>query len=316
MGVSKNGKGRTALHRGLGKLLSSKILDDEPKKVSNEEETTELIPKAEILSATSESSLDQVEIDIEKIDLNPDQPRTYFNEEELQDLARTIKEIGVISPLTVTKTSEGYQLIAGERRLKASKLAGLKKVPVFVMNRVSKKQRVVIGLVENLQRSDLNDIEIAESFQKLQNEFNLSHEEIADATGKSRSNVSNTLRLLRLPDEIQNALIQKNISSGHARCLVSISDADKQISTMKQVISKNMNVRQLEELVNSFNDKRNSKRSSKKEINPNLNDALFTLSQHLGAKINVVENAKGGGKIVLKYSDTADFNRIYEIITG
>ena len=252
------------------------------------------------------------EIDINLIETNPFQPRTEFDETALRELAQSIKEQGVIQPVTVRKLGYNkYQLISGERRLRASKVAGMKTIPVFI--RVANDEQMLeLALIENIHRENLNAIEVAISYQRLIDECNMTQEEVSDKVGKSRSAVANFLRLLKLPAEVQIAIRDGHISMGHARALININDKEEQLKLLQQIIMEEMNVRQTEEMV----DKAKNSGKEKKQTNfipEHFKSKIKTLSQTLNTKVKVKRDIKGHGSVVIDFKDEAEFDRIMEL---
>ena len=252
------------------------------------------------------------EIDINLIETNPFQPRTEFDETALRELAQSIKEQGVIQPVTVRKLGYNkYQLISGERRLRASKMAGMKTIPVFI--RVANDEQMLeLALIENIHRENLNAIEVAISYQRLIDECNMTQEEVSDKVGKSRSAVANFLRLLKLPAEVQIAIRDGHISMGHARALININDKEEQVKLLQQIIMEEMNVRQTEEMA----DKAKNSGKEKKQTNfipEHFKSKIKTLSQTLNTKVKVKRDIKGRGSVVIDFKDEAEFDRIMEL---
>ena len=254
------------------------------------------------------------ELNIDFIEANPFQPRTDFDENALNELAESIKVQGVIQPVTVRKMGrDKYQLISGERRLRASKLAGLKTIPVYI--RVANDEQMLeMALIENTHREGLNAIEVALSYQRLIEECNITQEELGEKVGKDRSTVTNFLRLLKLPPEVQVALRDGFISMGQARAIINIEDKTKQLLILKEIIDKDLSVRQVEELVRSFNPK-NAKVKKQKNVLPEaFIYKVDTLSKALDAKIKVDRNSKGKGSLTISFKNDEDFERLISII--
>ena len=254
------------------------------------------------------------ELNIDFIEANPFQPRTDFDEAALNELAESIKVQGVIQPVTVRKMGrDKYQLISGERRLRASKLAGLKSIPVYI--RVANDEQMLeMALIENTHREGLNAIEVALSYQRLIEECNITQEELGEKVGKDRSTVTNFLRLLKLPPEVQVALRDGFISMGQARAIINIEDKAKQLIILKEIIDKDLSVRQVEELVRSFNPK-NAKAKKQKSVLPEaFIYKVDTLSKALDAKIKVDRNSKGKGSLTISFKNDEDFERLISII--
>ena len=254
------------------------------------------------------------ELNIDFIEANPFQPRTDFDENALNELAESIKVQGVIQPVTVRKMGrDKYQLISGERRLRASKLAGLKTIPVYI--RVANDEQMLeMALIENTHREGLNAIEVALSYQRLIEECNITQEELSEKVGKDRSTVTNFLRLLKLPPEVQVALRDGFISMGQARAIINIDDKTKQLIILKEIIDKDLSVRQVEELVRSLNTK-NVKTKKQKNVLPEaFIYKVDSLSKALDAKIKVDRNSKGKGSLTISFKNDEDFERLISII--
>ena len=281
---------KNALGRGLGALIDG--------------------VEKEVLEKKVEANLD---ISVNSIDANPFQPRTTFDELALEELATSIKKLGIVQPLTVRETGDGrYQLIAGERRLRAARLAGLTRVPAYV--RTADDQAMLeLALVENIQREDLDSVEVAISFQRLIEECKLTQEQLSDRVGKQRSTVANYLRLLKLPAEIQLGIKNKQLMMGHARTLVNIEDPKKQINVYYQIIDGQLSVRQAEELVRHLQSEK-TKDPAKAEKKKKLNSDFSQLSDHLNkmfsAKVNFKINEKGKGKIVIQFETPDEMEHI------
>ena len=243
------------------------------------------------------------------------QPRKDFDEDAIKSLATSIKEKGVLQPLIVRKTDKGYELIAGERRLRASKIAGLTEVPVIIKD-FSDGEVLEIALVENLLRENLSAIEEAEAYQKLMNEFSHTQEKVATIVGKSRSYIANTLRLLTLPDEIKSYITSGKLTAGHARCLVGLENA---CSLAEKIIKDELSVRQVEEVVAKQKESKiqnidKDEKIAKKEINNDIIDIEKTLNKKLGLRIKITQSKQGGGKVVLQYASTAELDMIIGIL--
>ncbi|MEA1925676.1 MAG: ParB/RepB/Spo0J family partition protein [Patescibacteria group bacterium] len=248
-----------------------------------------------------------MEVPIDAISPNPHQPREDFNESGLQELANSIREHGVLHPLIVSvKGSGGYELIAGERRLKASKIAGLEKIPIVVKD-VNEQNKAELSLIENIQRYDLNPIEEAKAYEKLRNTFSITQDEIALRIGKSRSTVSNILRLLYLPIEIQKALINKVVTEGHARSILAISNPEKQRALFDLIVRESLTVRQTEDKVREV--VTGTRVPKKRHINPDIQKYEEQLSQTLGTKVRI-KKSKTGGQIIINYYSDEEFNAL------
>ncbi|MBR7023329.1 MAG: ParB/RepB/Spo0J family partition protein [Bacteroidales bacterium] len=292
-------KNRRALGRGLDAILQSPETDITSKDISGDF----------VAGAIAE-------IDINLIETNPFQPRTEFDETALKELAQSIKEQGVVQPVTVRKLGYNkYQLISGERRLRASKMAGLAKIPVFI--RVANDEQMLeLALIENIHRENLNAIEVAISYQRLIDECNMTQEEVSDKVGKSRSAVANFLRLLKLPAEVQIAIRDGHITMGHARALINITDKEQQLKLLQQIIEGEMNVRQTEELAEKAKNPEAKERKQTNFIPEHFKSKIKTLSQTLNTKVKVTRNVKGQGSVVIDFKDEAEFDRIMELFNN
>ena len=250
------------------------------------------------------------QIEIEKIETNPFQPRTDFDETALNELAESIKNQGVIQPVTVRKMGyDKYQLISGERRLRASKLAGLKTIPVFI--RVANDEQMLeMALIENIHRENLNAIEVAISYQRLIEECKLTQDQLSEKVGKDRSTVSNFLRLLKLPAEIQIAIRDGYITMGHARAIVNISDKTKQLVILKRIIDEDLSVRQVETLARE----KNAAKKQKDVIPESYKVQADTLSKALNMGVKVSRNSKGRGSLTISFKNDAEFERLLDFI--
>lgn len=294
---------KQALGRGLGALLSDASTDI----TSN----LGIEQKDNVVGNISKLKISQIEV-------NPFNPRTEFEKEGLAELASSIKELGIVQPLTVRKLgNDKYQIISGERRFKASQIVGLTEVPAYI--RIANDQAMLeMALVENIQRRDLNPMEIALSYKRLVDECSLTQEALADRVGKKRSSTANYLRLLNLPPEIQNALKENIISFGHARTLISIDDEDVQLYIFDMIIKENLSVRKVEELVRETKDAQKGSTSKAKKQAAKLSDSQEKLKANLknilSTKINLKPNNKGGGNIVISFKSEEDLERIMKII--
>jgi ParB family chromosome partitioning protein len=265
-------------------------------------------------SVTTGGSSSINEIDITKIHPNPKQPRTHFDEESLLELAASIKEIGIIQPITLRKMSDdSYQIIAGERRYRASKLVGIKKIPAYI--RTAEDEHVMaMALIENIQREDLNSIEIALTYFKLLDEYKLTQEQLSEKVGKKRATVANYLRLLKLPAEIQVGITAKKIDMGHARALVNIQDAADQLKLYHQIVANGYSVRKVEDIVRQLNEEESPKKEKGKTELKQLPYELETLKTELSrffeTKIQLVRENSGKGKITIPFSSDNELDHI------
>jgi ParB family chromosome partitioning protein len=255
------------------------------------------------------------QIPIEQIQPNPQQPRSQMNEEALEELAASIREHGIIQPLIVSPTpgSDQYTLVAGERRLRAATLAGLTMVPV-ILRTVNELEQLELALIENVQRADLTPLETAEAFRQLVDNFSLTHEQIAERVGKSRTSVTNTLRLLNLPEQVRRALAEGLISEGHARTLLGLSTAQAQKAALGTVLNLELNVRQTEALVKKLTGER-PPANPKPEPTPEVKELESRLRSFFGTKVNLNNGKKGGSLVIYYYSDE-ELNTILDKILG
>ncbi|WP_303317156.1 ParB/RepB/Spo0J family partition protein [Flavivirga abyssicola] len=259
-----------------------------------------------------------VELDIDSIEVNPFQPRTNFSEESLRELASSIKELGIIQPITVRKLDfNNYQLVSGERRFRASKSIGLKTIPAYI--RIANDQESLeMALVENIQRQDLDPIEIALSYQRLIDEINLTQEQMSERVGKKRSTIANYLRLLKLDPIIQTGMRDGFISMGHGRAIINIEDTTVQLDIYEKILSNKLSVRETENLVRNFNDTQEVNVVPKKEQTQDtpkfIKKGISTFSEYFGHKIDVKVSKNGKGKITIPFHSEEDFNRIKKLI--
>jgi len=285
---------KRGLGKGLGALIGENVYQPKP-----------------VEEAISSGAVAEIEID--KISTNPYQPRTDFDEKALEELAQSIKELGLIQPITVRKLKNNkYQLISGERRLRAAKLAGLKKLPAYVRD-IDDEEMLTHSLVENIQREDLNPIEIAISFQRLIDECNYTQDQVSEKTGKARSSISNYLRLLKLPVEIQAALRVGKITMGHAKPLLSIDDPEKQLKIFDIIIAKNLSVRDTEKLIKEQQEEK-PKRVVKRTLPESMVKAKETLSKNLNRKVDIKLGKKGRGKVILEFKSEEDFEKLMQLL--
>jgi ParB family chromosome partitioning protein len=287
---------RKALGRGLSALLPSK-----PSSAPATEQ--ELVPEVGRIAT----------IPISKIEPNPLQPRTVFDSTRLQELANSIQTNGVIQPILVRKRAGDYQLIAGERRLRAAKLAGLDEIPAVIQDYAD--DRVLeIALIENIQREDLNPIETAQALDRLSREMNLSHEEIANRTGKDRTTITNMIRLLRLPSDVQLLVAERRLSMGHARAILGLATPEMQTQLAEKAAAQGFSVRQVERLVKRVNEPREPTETPLQD--PNIKAAVGELESVLGTRVRIVEKTEARGRIEVEYYSQEELQRIYELIVS
>jgi ParB family chromosome partitioning protein len=257
-----------------------------------------------------------VELDIEAIEVNPFQPRTKFNEETLRELASSIRELGVIQPITVRKTSfNKYQLVSGERRFRASKLIGLKTIPAYI--RIANDQESLeMALVENIQRQDLDPIEIAISYQRLIEEIKLTQEQMSERVGKKRSTITNYLRLLKLDPIIQTGMRDGFISMGHGRAVINIENQVDQLEIYEKILTRKLSVRETEQLVRNFKDTNTVSSPVKDEMPEYIKKGIKDISEYFGEKVSVKVSKNGAGRITIPFNSKADFKRIKNLVKG
>ncbi|MBS1825279.1 MAG: ParB/RepB/Spo0J family partition protein [Acidobacteria bacterium] len=294
---------RKALGKGLAALLPTKP----PAPVA--------APPPPQPESAPQSNGAPIRIPIDRIDPNPLQPRSVFQPDRLRELAQSIDANGIIQPLIVRQQGERFELVAGERRWRASRMAGLTEVPVVVVN-TSNDHLLEVSLIENIQREDLNPIEVAQAFDKLHREHLLSHEDIARRTGKDRSTVTNMLRLLKLPPDIQILLAEHRLSMGHAKALLGLSDPDHQREMAEKTTAQGLSVRQLERMVQKATEPREESTEAEKKQDPNVRAAADELERVLGTRVRIVEKSEQRGKIEIEYYSQEDLHRVYSMIVA
>lgn len=300
--------------RGLGRGLSNLIPTDD----TTEDVTTKTSKQTKAGTVTKTEVVKKVEqtLNINRIEPNKNQPRKEFNEDALQELADSIKQFGVIEPLVVVKRKGYYELIAGERRWRAARLAGLKEVPVVIKD-YDDQQIVEIALIENIQREDLNPIEEAHAYERLIQEFNLTQDEVAERVSKSRTTVTNALRLLKLTEKVQQMLIDDMLSTGHVRALITITEPQLQYETAMYIFDKKLSVRETESYVKKLLNKKPKEKTSEKE-DPELSFLYKAienrLKESLGTKTTIKAKTKDSGKIEIEYYSQEDLERITQLL--
>ena len=256
-----------------------------------------------------------LEVEVDRIASNPSQPRRSFDEAKIDELAASVRDQGIIQPLLVRRAGEGYELIAGERRLRAARKAGLREVPVIVRE-ASNSETLQLALLENLQREDLNPIEEATAYQRLQEEFELSQEEIAQKVGKSRPAVANCMRLLLLPKEVQQEVVRGKLPAGQARALLGLENEALVLAAAREVITKGLSTRETERLVARLKSGRKRRRETALS-DSNLRSLVEQMQRSLGTKVRLLHRAGSGrGKVEIEYYSLADLERIIQMITG
>ena len=291
--------------RGLGKGLDAMI----PIPDSSATESTAATNNSEDKSA-------ETIVRITQIEPNREQPRKNFDEDALQELADSIKQFGLLQPILVQDRKTYYEIIAGERRWRAAKLAGLKEVPVIIRDYTA-QEIVEISLIENIQREDLNPIEEAQAYKRLLTEFNLKQDEVAERVSKSRTAVTNSMRLLKLCDEVQQMIIDDMLSTGHARALISIEDPEEQYTMAQKVFDEKLSVRDVEKLVKNLNKPEKPKKSAETDSGLDIvyQDVAEKLKQSLGTKVEISSKGNGSGKIEIEFYNHDDLDRIIELLS-
>ena len=257
-----------------------------------------------------------VELDLASIEVNPFQPRTSFNEESLRELASSIRELGVIQPITVRKLDYNqYQLVSGERRFRASKLVGLETIPAYI--RIANDQESLeMALVENIQRQDLDPIEISLSYQRLIDEINLTQEQLSERVGKNRSTIANYLRLLKLDPIIQTGMRDGFLSMGHGRALINIEDPQLQLEIYEKILANSLSVRETEKLVRNLQEGKPEARAAAPALSRDIKKSIKEFSDRLGTKVDVKVAKKGNGRLIIPFSSEEDLERLKKIIQG
>lgn len=296
---------RSGLGKGLGKGLDSLIPDNKGAKKSS---AVSKEKKEESIESTGEKM-----VKINMVEPNGTQPRKNFEEDSLLELADSIKQFGVLQPLLVQKKDGYYEIIAGERRWRAAKLAGVKEVPVIVRE-YSDQEIVEIALIENIQRENLNPIEEAMAYKRLMKEFHMKQDEIAERVAKSRTAVTNSIRLLKLDERVQQMLIDDMISTGHARTLLGLEDGDEQYTIANRIFDEKLSVREVEKLIKELKNPKQKKEKEKKENDFIYRDLEERMKGIMGTKVSVNRKANGKGKIEIEYYSEEELERLFEMI--
>ena len=298
-----------ALKRGLGKGLDSLI----PTNVMMESE----VKHATVSTASSaeEEKDGTLMVKLSKVEPNREQPRKNFDEDSLQELAESLKQFGMLQPILVQNRGDYYEIIAGERRWRAAKIAGLKEVPVIVRE-LTEQEIMEISLIENIQREDLNPIEEAQAYKRLLTEFHLKQDEVAERVSKSRTAVTNSMRLLKLCDEVQKMVVDDMISTGHARALISIEDPEEQYLIAQKIFDEKLSVREVEKLVKDLHKPPKPPKEENKTLQAIYQEISERLKQSLSTKVSVSAKQNGAGKIEIEFYNHEDLERLLERITG
>lgn len=289
--------------KGLGKGLDSLIPDNKPVKAT----------KADEINSKEELRAGEQMMKINDVEPNREQPRKKFEEDALLELSDSIKQFGIIQPLIVQKRKDYYEIIAGERRWRAAKMAGLKEVPVIVKN-YTEQEIVEISLIENIQRENLNPIEEAMAFKKLLEEFNLKQDEVAERVSKSRTAVTNSMRLLKLDDRVQQMIVDDMISTGHARALLAIDEKEQQYELANRVFDEKLSVRETEKLVKDLKSPKLKKEKKKVENEFVYDDLANKMKEVMGTKVSISSKGNGKGKIEIEYYSDMELERMFDMI--
>ena len=293
--------------RGLGKGLDSLI----PNALGETKTKKETAAKSK--TETTEEKEPQTLVKITKVEPNREQPRKNFDEDALQELADSIKQFGLLQPILVQDRKEYYEIIAGERRWRAAKLAGLKEVPVIIRN-YTEQEIVEISLIENIQREDLNPIEEAQAYKRLLTEFHLKQDEVAERVSKSRAAVTNSIRLLKLNEEVQRMVVDEMISTGHARALLAVENPEEQYNLAQRIFDEKLSVRDVEKLVKNLHKPTKSKKVDDKTMQVIYQDIEEKLKQKLGRKVIVTSKGEGSGKIEIEFYNHEDLDRLLDVL--
>lgn len=295
--------------RGLGKGLDSLIPNVVGESTKKEKSQSGKVTSSE----EKKTSTAEVMVKITQIEPNRKQPRKKFNEDALQELAESIKQFGVLQPLVVQKRKDHYEIIAGERRWRASKLAGLKEIPVIIKE-YTEQQIVEVSLIENIQREDLNPIEEAQAYKRLLEEFHLKQDELADRVSKSRTAVTNSVRLLKLSEQVQQMLIDEMITSGHARALITVENPEEQYNLAQRIFDEKLSVREVEKLIKNMKKPVKPKKVDDETLQVIYRDLEERLKVKLGTKVAISSKGNGAGKIEIEFYNHDDLDRLIDMI--
>ena len=299
---------------GLGKGLDSLIPSGAPKNKKNitEEKKQPVKVVEKVVEKIVEKPV-EMKMKITEVEPNREQPRKNFDEDALLELAESIKQFGVLQPLLVQKKDDYYEIIAGERRWRAAKLAGLKEVPVIIKD-FSDQEVVEIALIENIQRDNLNPIEEAQAYKRLLTEFHLKQDEVAERVSKSRTAVTNSMRLLKLCDEVQKMVVDDMISTGHARALLAVENPEEQYNLAQRIFDEKLSVRDVEKLVKNLHKPAKPKKTDDKTMQVIYQDIEEKLKQKLGRKVTVTSRGEGSGKIEIEFYNHEDLDRLLDVL--
>ncbi len=289
---------------GLGRGINALIPPSEEAKKSVEKVSSSLVSDTD----------KEIMVNITKIEPNRTQPRKNFDEDALQELSDSIKQFGVIQPLIVQDRKDHYEIIAGERRWRAAKKAGLKEVPVIIKN-YTEQEIVEISIIENIQREDLNPIEEAFAYKRLLEEFNLKQDQVAERVSKSRAAVTNSMRLLKLSDKVQQMVIDEMISTGHARAILSIEDPEEQYNMAQKIFDEKLSVREVEKIMKNYGKPTKEKKLKDNQLEIIYQDIEEKLKQKLGAKVAISSKGNGAGKIEIEFYTNDDLEKLVDMLS-
>ena len=308
---------RTGLGKGLGAIFGDEVMESaaEEQEIKNHQKQEAAEAAAKKDEVPDSETGKEMFLKLSSIEPNRDQPRNEFKEDSLLELAESMKEYGVLQPLLVQKKGDFYEIIAGERRWRAAKLADLKEVPV-VIREYTKQQSMEIALIENVQREDLNPIEEAKAYQRLMQEFSLKQEEIAARVAKNRVTITNSMRLLKLDERVQDMLIQNQITGGHARALLSVEDPELQFQLAGKIVAESLSVREVEKLVKSLSKKKEPKEKKEEDVSLSLifRELEDRMKSAMGTKVSINRKDKNKGRVEIEYYSEAELERIVELI--
>ena len=296
--------------RGLGKGIDSLIPNVVGETKAKKENSAAEGTKSAGANSDDES---KTMVKITMVEPNREQPRKNFDEDSLQELADSIKQFGLLQPILVQDRKDHYEIIAGERRWRASRMAGLKEIPVIIRN-YTEQEIVEISLIENIQREDLNPIEEAQAYKRLLTEFNLKQDEVAERVSKSRAAVTNSVRLLKLSDEVQQMVIEEMISTGHARALLAIDDAEEQYNIAQKIFDEKLSVRDVEKLVKNIGKPAKTKKADDETMLLIYQDIEEKLKRRLSTKVTVTPKGDGAGKIEIEFYNNEDLDRLIDLM--
>ncbi|MCH5333872.1 MAG: ParB/RepB/Spo0J family partition protein [Agathobacter sp.] len=298
---------KKGLGKGLDSLIAPKAADAKPAQAAPQEAA----------KPVSEHAADAVMMDINKVEPNRDQPRKKFDEDALNDLADSIKQFGVLQPLLVQERDDYYEIIAGERRWRAAKKAGIKQLPVII-KKLTEQEIMEISLIENIQREDLNPIEEALAYKRLLTEFNLKQDEVADRVSKSRTTITNSMRLLKLSEKVQQMVIDDKLTTGHVRPLISVEDEEQQIMLAEKIFDEKLSVRDAERLVKNLQTEKKAKPDEKKALDPQLlavyQDLEEQMKRILGTKVSINHKDEKQGRLEIEYYSQDELDRIIDLL--